>query len=81
MSISKEAWIAELERSVRLASAEGLSVAEMVEQTGKGERVVRQWLRRAIGLGEWRCVGRKSAEAIDGRQLYVPCYRPVEMVH
>lgn len=53
---------------------DGMSVAEMMDATGRCDRTVRNSLRRMIA-GKRVIVGRATRPAIDGTMRVVPVYR------
>lgn len=72
MGIHVEEWLQEL-AAFSTRSDEGHSVAEIAENTGMSEPLVRRRLRDASRFG-WVRVGRRSATAIDGKNTLVPVY-------
>lgn len=71
-NISVAEWLKELE-ALSHRSDDGHTVAEIAENTGRSDRVIRQWLKDAARLG-WLKVGRRSSTAIDGKGTMVPVY-------
>ena len=55
----------------------GVSVSDMVAQTGKARAQVNKWLRDAVAAGRVRCNGRPLRPAVDGSMRPVPVYVPV----
>jgi len=76
-TISREAWLAELDQlAAAHADPDGMTVTEMVTESGRGRTWVLAVLRRAITCGAWECTGSKRVAAIDGSLRPAPCYRP-----
>lgn len=71
--IRADEWLAELSR-LSAINDEGMTTAELVEETGRSEKQVRDWLRQAAAKG-WVKVGRRTVPGIDGRLTPVPVYR------
>lgn len=76
MEITVSEWLAELER-VQDSSPDGLSIAELVERTGRSRKSLRGAMKRAQRAGKLR-VARRRETGLDGRTQWVPVYRIVE---
>lgn len=73
--ITHEELLAEIER-VEKSRADGATVSELVEQTGRSRSMILARLKAAAKEGRL-VVGRKIVHSIDGRPLWSPCYRIV----
>lgn len=77
-SASLSRMLDEVDRLLRLnGSGEGVSVAEIMERSGRGSSSVRDWLRAEVLAGRWEMAGRRRAKTADGRVAWTPVYRPV----
>ena len=56
---------------------EGVSVAELMEETGRGHSSVRAWLRREVQAGRWEMSGKRQTTTTDQRTSWTLVYRPV----
>ena len=77
VTITHEEWFAELERiGVLAGDADGATVTELVDASGRGDNWVRNKVRLGIRAGVIEIV-RKQMTTIDGRQTLVPAYRMI----
>jgi hypothetical protein len=74
--ITHEELLAEIER-VENGQADGATVSELVEQTGRSRPMILARLKAAAKEGRL-VVGRKIVPSIDGRPMWSPCYKIVQ---
>jgi hypothetical protein len=55
----------------------GQTVNEIMEQTGRGRTMVKQWLSKEIASGRI-AVGSRGIKSVSGCRQRVPVYTPVE---
>lgn len=77
-TITRDEWLAELERVGIGKDADGMTTDEMARATGRSLKWVRDSVRELLRAGRWEQAGTKTIARIDGRPTSVTAYRPVE---